>query len=258
MAPEAVESDNPLSEALQQAVQRQHESVRTYQRKLRQLAHQLYMQERSLWVVYEGWDAGGSNGHIKQVTERLDPRGYEVYRIVVPKGEDATHHYLWRFWRRLKPAKEKQILIFDHSWYGRILVKRIERYCTDAEWMRAGREINEFEGQLVNAGVILAKFWIRVSLAEQQRRFHLQRAIPYQLNEGDWQSQSKWQQYEQAVADMLRRTSTEKAPWMLIEGDNPQQAHVQNLHALVALLSHKLGYAPSDFKKKGRKRKKHK
>ncbi len=258
MSPEAMELDHSLSESIQQAVPRQRESLRTYQRKLRQLAHQLYVQKRSLLVVYEGWDAGGSNGHIKKVTEKLDPRGYEVYRIGASKGEDATHHYLWRFWRRLKPAKEKQILVFDHSWYGRILVKRIERYCTDAEWMRAGREINEFEGQLVDAGMILAKFWIRVSAAEQQRRFNLQHTIPYQtwqLNEEEWQHKSKWQHYEQAVEDMLRRTSTEKAPWVLIEGDNPQQAHIQNLHALVTLLSHRLGYEPIELKKKRRKRK---
>jgi polyphosphate kinase 2 (PPK2 family) len=250
-----MESDNPLSEAIQ------HESLRTYQHKLRQLAHQLYIQERSLLVVYEGWDAAGPHGHIKRVTERLDPRGYEVYRISAPKGEDAMHHYLWRFWRRLKPAKEKQILIFDHSWYGRIMIKRIERYCTDAEWIRAGREINEFEWQLVDAGMILAKFWIRLSLEEQQRRFNQQRTVPYKtwkLNESDWHYQSRWQQYEQAVEDMLRRTSTEKVPWMLIEGDNPQQAHVQNLHALVTLLSHKLGYEPVEFKKKKRKHKKSK
>jgi polyphosphate kinase 2 (PPK2 family) len=245
--------EQPLSEAIQR------KSLRTYQRKLRQLAQQLYIQERSLLIVYEGWDAGGPAGHIKRVTEKLDPRGYEVYNVMDPKGEDATHHYLWRFWRRLKPARDKQILIFNHSWYGRIMIKRIERYCTDAEWVRAGREINEFEWQLVDADIILAKFWIRLSAAEQRRRFELQHTMPYKtwkLDESDWQYRSQWQQYEQTVEDMLRRTSTEKVPWTLIEGDNPQQAHVQNLYALVTLLSHQLGYEPVGPKKKGRKKRK--
>ncbi|MGC9357915.1 MAG: hypothetical protein ACP5GX_08615, partial [Anaerolineae bacterium] len=141
-----------------------------YQLQLRELAYQLYVNKRVLVVVYEGWDAAGKGGNIKRVTEKLDPRGYEVFSIAAPKGNDATHHYLWRFWRRLKPPDEKQVLIFDRSWYGRVLVERIEGFCTEEEWKRAYREINEFERQMVDFGWMIAKFWIHISPEEQMAR----------------------------------------------------------------------------------------
>jgi polyphosphate kinase 2 (PPK2 family) len=150
------------------------------QLQLRQLAYQLYLQQRTLVMLYEGWDAGGKGGNIKRVTEKLDPRGYEVLPIAAPSGEDRTHHYLWRFWRRLKPPDEKQILIFDRSWYGRVMVERLEGFCTEEEWKRAYREINEFERQLVDFGMILAKFWIHISQGEQLRRFEARHAAPHQ------------------------------------------------------------------------------
>lgn len=131
------------------------------------LRDELYALQKSCWesgipsiVVFEGWDAAGKGGNIRRVTERLDPRGYEVMSIAAPSGEDATHHYLWRFWRRLKPPDEKQILVFDRSWYGRVLVERIEGFCTTEEWKRAYREINQFERQLVDFRTILVKFWL--------------------------------------------------------------------------------------------------
>ena len=108
-----------------------------YQLQLRALAYQLYVQKRPLVIVYEGWDAGGKGGNIKRITEKLDPRGYEVYPIAAPHGEDKTHHYLYRFWRRIKPPDEKQILFFDRSWYGRVMVERLEGFCTEEEWKRA-------------------------------------------------------------------------------------------------------------------------
>ena len=165
------------------------ESLIRYQLQLRELAFQLYDQQRLLVVVYEGSDAGGKGGNIKRVTERLDPRGYEVFSIAAPKGEDATHHYLWRFWRRLKPPDEKQILIFDRSWYGRVLVERVEGFCTESEWKRAYREINEFERQLVDFGHVVVKFWIHISKDEQLRRFYQRYQTPHKqwkLTEEDW------------------------------------------------------------------------
>jgi polyphosphate:AMP phosphotransferase len=220
-----------------------------YQVQLRELAFELYRQKRTLLVVYEGWDAAGKGGNIKRVTERLDPRGYEVFPIPAPRDEDATHHYLWRFWRRLKPPDEKQILVFDRSWYGRVLVERVEGLCTEEEWRRAYREMNAFERQLVDSGMILAKFWIHVSAQEQLRRFQQRLNTPYKqwkLTEDDWRNREKWDRYEVAVDDMLLKTSTVTAPWTIVEGNDKWYARIRALHTLTDVLSKQLDYQPSD------------
>jgi polyphosphate kinase 2 (PPK2 family) len=220
-----------------------------YQLQLRALAYQLYVQKRPLVIVYEGWDAGGKGGNIKRITEKLDPRGYEVYPIAAPQGDDKTHHYLWRFWRRLKPPDEKQILIFDRSWYGRVMVERLEGFCTEEEWKRAYREINEFERQLVDFGSILAKFWIHISKEEQLRRFEARQEIPYKawkLTDEDWRNRQKWDLYEEAINDMLLKTSTLTAPWTIVEGDCKWYARVKALRTLVEVLTQELDYRPPD------------
>jgi polyphosphate kinase 2 (PPK2 family) len=227
-----------------------------YQLQLRELAYQLYVQKRTLIVVYEGWDAGGKGGNIKRVTERLDPRGYEVFSIAAPKGEDATHHYLWRFWGRLRPPDEKQILIFDRSWYGRAMVERIEGFCTEEEWKRAYREINEFERQLADFGMIVTKFWIHISLEEQLRRFQERERTAYKqwkLTDEDWRNREKWDAYEEAVNDMLLRTSTATAPWTIVEGNDKWYARVKTLRTLVDVLSKELRYQPAEPPIKGSK-----
>jgi polyphosphate kinase 2 (PPK2 family) len=220
-----------------------------YQLQLRALAYQLYVQKRPMIIVYEGWDAGGKGGNIKRVTEKLDPRGYEVFPIAAPQGEDKTHHYLWRFWRRLKPPDEKQILIFDRSWYGRVMVERLEGFCTESEWKRAYREINEFERQLVDYGAIVAKFWIHISKEEQLARFEGRQETPYKawkLTDEDWRNRQKWDLYEEAIDDMLLKTSTLTAPWTVVEGDCKWWARVKALRTLVDLLTHELNYVPPD------------
>src|SRR5512137_2556390 len=223
------------------------ESLIRHQLQLRELAYQLYVDKRTLVVIYEGWDAAGKGGNIKRVTERLDPRGYEVFPIAAPQGEDRTHHYLWRFWRRLVPPEEKQVLIFDRSWYGRVMVERIEGFCKEAEWRRAYREINEFERQLVDFGIILGKFWIHISQDEQLRRFELRQDTPYKswkLTDEDWRNREKWGKYEEAVGDMLLKTSTLTAPWTIVESNDKWFGRVKTLRTLVETLSKELDYQP--------------
>ena len=220
-----------------------------YQLQLRELAYQLYLHKRTLVVVFEGWDAGGKGGTIKRVTEKLDPRGYEVFPIAAPKGDDATHHYLWRFWRRLEPPEEKQVLIFDRSWYGRVMVERVEGFCTPAAWKRAYREINDFERQLTDFGMILVKFWIHISQEEQLRRFEARRETPYnawKLTDEDWRNRARWDDYQQAVEEMLLKTSTVKAPWTIVEGNDKSYARIKALRTLVETVSVALDYAPKE------------
>lgn len=225
-----------------------------YQLQLRELAYQLYTHKRTLIIVYEGWDAAGKGGNIKRVTERLDPRGYEVFPIAAPQGEDKTHHYLYRFWRRLRPPEEKQVLIFDRSWYGRVMVERIEGFCTEAEWKRAYREINEFEHQLTDFGNILVKFWIHISKEEQLRRFQERESIAYKawkLTDEDWRNRAKWEAYETAVEEMLLKTSTLYAPWTIVEGNDKYYARVKTVKTLVETLSRALDYQPAAPAAKG-------
>jgi polyphosphate kinase 2 (PPK2 family) len=199
------------------------------QLRLRELALRLYREQRTAVVVYEGWDAAGKGGNIRRVTEKIDPRGFHVYQIAAPDGEDKTHHYLWRFWRRLLPPDEKQLLIFDRSWYGRVLVERVEGFATEAEWRRGYREINEFERQLRHAGVIVVKFWIHISAEEQLRRFEQREETAHKrwkLTDEDWRNRQKWDAYEAAVEEMFLRTSTASAPWTAVPGNDKRFARV--------------------------------
>ncbi len=214
---------------------------------LRELGYQVYLRKRPVIVVFEGWDAAGKGGAIKRITEKLDPRGYVVYPISSPHGEDRTRHYLYRFWRRL--PERGQIAIFDRSWYGRVLVERVEGFASEAEWKRAYKEINSFERQLRDFGTIVAKFWIHISREEQLRRFEERKAIGYKewkLTEEDWRNREKWGAYEDAVEQMLVKTSTATAPWTLIEGNDKYWARTKVLAKLVKILSTELGFQPND------------
>jgi len=222
---------------------------------LRELGWQVYVQKRPVIIAFEGWDAAGKGGAIRRITEKLDPRGYVVYPISAPEGEDRTRHYLYRFWRRLPPRG--QIAIFDRTWYGRVLVERVEGFCTEDAWRRAYKEINSFERQLKDFGTILAKFWIHISRDEQLRRFRERQKTGYKawkLTAEDWRNRAKWPAYEQAVEDMLLKTGTITAPWRLIEGNDKYYARVKILSTLVELLSEELNYEPADPLKKLRKK----
>ena len=214
---------------------------------LRELGYQVYLQKRPVIIVFEGWDAAGKGGAIKRITEKLDPRGYVVYPISSPHGEDRTRHYLYRFWRRL--PERGQIAIFDRSWYGRVLVERVEGFAAEAEWKRAYKEINSFERQLRDFGAILAKFWIHISREEQLRRFEERKAIGYKawkLTEEDWRNREKWAAYEEAVEQMLVKTSTATAPWTLVAGNDKYWARTKVLAKLVKILSSEMRYEPTD------------
>ncbi len=210
------------------------------QLELRSLALRMYRQQRPAIVVYEGWDAAGKGGNIRRITEKLDPRGFHVYQIAAPAGDDKVHHYLWRFWRRLIAPDEKQLTLFDRSWYGRVLVERVEAFAQEDEWRRAYREINEFERQLGHAGIALVKFWIHISPEEQLRRFEARKETPYKrwkLTDEDWRNRQKWDEYETAVEEMLARTSTANAPWTVIAGNDKRHARVQAAQHLAKILT---------------------
>jgi polyphosphate kinase 2 (PPK2 family) len=209
------------------------------------LAYQVYLQQRPVIIVYEGWDAAGKGGNIKRVVEKLDPRSYTVHSIGAPKDDDANHHYLWRFWRRLPTQGE--IAIFDRSWYGRVLVERVEGFCTETEWKRAFRELNDLERQLVNFGTIIVKFWIHISPEEQLRRFEERAETDikqWKLTDEDWRNRAKWDQYLEAVDEMLIKTSTLRAPWTIVEGNSKHYARLRTLKTLVKVLSQALDYDP--------------
>jgi len=203
------------------------------QTELNGICWEAYKRGRSIVLVFEGADAGGKGGAIRRFTNAIDARLYRAIPIAAPTDEEKAHHYLWRFWRHIPRAG--YITIFDRSWYGRVLVERIEGFATEAEWRRAYEEINQFEEQLVESGVILFKFWLQVSAEEQLSRFKDREAVPYKqykITDEDWRNRDKAPQYRLAVNDMVVYTSTESASWTLIEGDDKPFARVKILQTL--------------------------
>ncbi|NOZ22589.1 MAG: phosphate--AMP phosphotransferase [Planctomycetes bacterium] len=206
-----------------------------------QLEHEIYIRRIPVIIAYEGWDAGGKGGNIKRLTNGLDPRGYEVIPIAAPTTEEKAHHYLWRFWKHI--PKAGHIVIFDRTWYGRLLVERVEGFCTEAEWQRAYREINEFERQLVSFGCVLVKFWLHISKEEQLRRFEEREKVEHKkwkITKEDWRNREKWDRYKGAVVDMLQRTSTTYAPWTIVEGNCKYYARVKALETVVEAMKNAL------------------
>jgi AMP-polyphosphate phosphotransferase len=218
---------------------------------LRELGLQIYQQKRPVVLVFEGWDAAGKGGVIKRATEKLDPRGFIVYPISAPHGEDKSKHYLYRFWRRL--PERGSIAIFDRSWYGRVLVERVEGFAKENEWKRAFKEINAFERQLHDFDTVVVKFWLHISREEQLIRFEERQRIGYKawkLTDEDWRNREKWGAYEDAAEEMLVKTSTTLAPWTLVEANDKYWARVKVLSRLVEVLSKAMNYKPADPLKK--------
>jgi polyphosphate:AMP phosphotransferase len=192
-------------------------------------------------MVFEGWDAAGKGGAIRRITGSLDARDYQVIPIAAPTDEERAHHYLWRFWRHLSRAG--RITIFDRSWYGRVLVERVERFASEAEYMRGYGEIAHFEEQLVTHGILLLKFWLHISKDEQLKRFRDRTEVRYKrwkITDEDWRNRKRWADYTIAVNDMVARTSTTIAPWTLIEGNDKNFARVKVLKTIVDSLEDRL------------------
>ncbi len=208
-------------------------ALKRLQGELNELAWTAYKQRRTTVLVFEGADAGGKGGAIRRITAAVDARLYRAIPVAAPTDEEKAHHYLWRFWRHIPRAG--QMIIYDRSWYGRVLVERVEGFANDAEWRRAYNEINEFEEQLVEHGAILLKFWLQVSEDEQLKRFEDRAQTPYKqykITAEDWRNREKWPQYKAAVNEMVARTSTEHAPWSLIEGNDKPYARIKVLQTL--------------------------
>lgn len=206
--------------------------LKKYQRKFNQLTWQAKKDMRSSIAVFEGWDAAGKGGAIRRMTAAMDARLYKTISIAAPTDEEKAHHYLWRFWRHIPPAG--YVTIYDRSWYGRLLVERVEGFAKKHEWKRAFFEINEFEEQLCEHGIILNKFWIHITKDEQLRRFKEREKTPWKMHkitDEDWRNREKWNDYEHAVNDIVTHTSTEYAPWILIPGNDKRVARVEILKA---------------------------
>jgi polyphosphate:AMP phosphotransferase len=201
--------------------------LRAAQLQLLKLQRSIHEQSVPVILLFEGWDAAGKGGAIKRLTDSLDPRSYKVNTYAAPTDEEKQHHYLWRFWRSLPPAG--LIGICDRSWYGRVLVERVEGFATEREWRRAYREINEFEAQLRTSGYVLVKFWLHISPDEQLRRFEARQNNPfkaYKLTEEDWRNREKWSLYEVAVNSAIARTHTPLAPWTIVPANDKNYARV--------------------------------
>ncbi|MBI5208606.1 MAG: polyphosphate:AMP phosphotransferase [Elusimicrobia bacterium] len=217
------------------------ESLDNFVDELRVLQHLCYTKRLPVMIVFEGSDASGKGGSIRRLTSALDPRGYNVIPIAAPEGEEKHKHYLWRFWRHV--PKAGHWAIYDRSWYGRVLVERVEGFCRPADWRRAYAEIKEFERQLVRSGIVLVKFWLQVSPDEQLRRFKEREQTPekrYKITPEDWRNREKRPQYEAAVADMVVETSTEDSPWTLVESDDKLCSRIKVLQTVAKAVRNKV------------------
>jgi polyphosphate kinase 2 (PPK2 family) len=208
---------------------------------IRELEHKIYLRRAPVVIAYEGWDAAGKGGNIRRLTQNLDPRGYEVVPVAAPNDVEKAHHYLWRFWAQM--PKAGHIAIFDRTWYGRVLVERVEGFCTEAEWRRAYREINGMERHLVNFGTVLLKFWLHIDPEEQLRRFREREGMPHKqwkITEEDWRNREKIDEYREAVEEMLHRTTTPYAPWTIVESNCKRYARIKVLETVCEVISKRL------------------
>ena len=241
-----IDRKNVLSELdlTQKLAKKDYENqLAKYQSRLSELVRDpRFAQKHSLVLVFEGSDAAGKGGSIRRIGAALDARQYQIIPIAAPTEEERAQPYLWRFWRHL--PRTGRVAIFDRSWYGRVLVERVEGFCTETDWLRAYAEINDFEHQLAQAGVIVIKFWLHISDDEQLRRFKERQDTEFKrfkITDEDWRNREKWDDYVSAVCDMVDRTSTGQAPWTLVEANDKNFARVKVLKTVCERLAATLG-----------------
>lgn len=213
-----------------------------YQKRLKQLQIEMFKAQIPTVICFEGWDAAGKGGAIRRLTAALDPLGFSVHPVSAPNVVERQFHYLWRFWVHLPEAGN--IAIFDRTWYGRVMVERIEGFAKDYEWQRAYDEIKDMEQQWAEHGFAIAKFWLQIDKEEQLRRFTDRQNDPmkqWKITDEDWRNRDKWEAYEEAVNEMLVRTDTSYAPWTVVEGNNKYYARLKVLKTIVELFEKKLG-----------------
>ena len=211
--------------------------LKRLQDRLSELHNIIYRKKIPVVLCYEGWDAAGKGGNIRRVAHPLDPRGFDVRPIASPLPHELNRQYLWRFWNRL--PRSGHICIFDRTWYGRVMVERLEGFCAEKDWRRAYNEINEFERQLTDWGAVVIKFWIHIDRETQLARFTDRQNTPekqWKITDEDWRNREKWDQYEIAVDEMLQKTSTKNAPWYIIESNDKKYARIRTLKIVVEAL----------------------
>lgn len=209
------------------------ERLQDYQDRLAKLNGKAHDKAVTTVLAFEGWDAGGKGGAIRRITRAIPASTYRVVQVAAPTEEEKARHYLWRFWRHLPRAG--RMVIFDRTWYGRVLVERVEGYAPDADWMRAYDEINDFEDQLVEHGIAFAKFWLQIDADEQMRRFQAREQTGYKMykiTEEDYRNRDKWEDYVAAVNEMVTRTGTERAPWTLVPANDKRTARLKVLETV--------------------------
>ena len=228
-----------LSKSLTKSVYKKE--LADLQKRMALLHSELYRRRIPVVIGFEGWDAGGKGGAIHRLTKTMDPRGYEVIPTAAPNDIEKAHHYLWRFWNHM--PKAGHVAIFDRTWYGRVMVERIEGFCTEDEWRRAYNEINRMEAQLADAGAIVLKFWLHIDKAEQKKRFEERMENPnkqWKITDEDWRNREKWDEYTKAVDEMILRTSTTYAPWIVVEGNDKLYARIKVLRTVVEAIEKRL------------------
>ena len=247
---EAFEEDFPMSApvrledadlSLSIAPEDYKKELKELQKKLSKLHNQLYRKHIPVVIAYEGWDAAGKGGNIRRLAYPLDPRGFDIYPIASPLPAEKARHFLWRFWTRL--PRDGHIAIFDRTWYGRVMVERIEGFCSTNDWQRAYNEINEFEEDLHDWGAVILKFWIQIDSETQLQRFTDRQNTPekqWKITDEDWRNREKWPQYEEAVSEMLAKTSTAFAPWHIIESNDKLYARIKVLRIAAAAMEQAL------------------
>lgn len=208
--------------------------LKKLQKELKELGNKVYRKKVPVIIAYEGWDAAGKGGNIKRITAALDPRDYVVEPIASPEPHEKARHYLWRFWTRL--PKTGHITIFDRTWYGRVMVERLEGFCSENDWQRAYNEINEFEKELHDFGAVIIKFWVQIDKDTQLARFTDRQNTAekqWKITDEDWRNREKWDQYEVAVDEMIAKTSTTFAPWHVLESVDKKYARIKALRIVV-------------------------